>query len=107
LSALLSGKLGKLSVPVGNRASFPNSAVCDIFIHMSTLAEIKAAVDSLPSEQKEELLRFLAERLRGRANDGGQSTVASGNRGFPVSKGRDHFTSADVVEIEIEAEIPR
>ncbi len=34
---------------------------------MSTLADIKAAVDSLPSEQKEELLRFLAERLRGRA----------------------------------------
>lgn len=31
---------------------------------MSTLAEIEAAADSLPSEQKEELLRFLAIRLR-------------------------------------------
>ena len=31
---------------------------------MSTLAEIEAAADSLPSEQKEELLRFLAMRLR-------------------------------------------
>jgi hypothetical protein len=31
---------------------------------MSTLAEIEAAADSLPSEQKEELLRFLAVRLR-------------------------------------------
>ena len=31
---------------------------------MSTLAEIEAAADSLPGEQKEELLRFLAMRLR-------------------------------------------
>jgi hypothetical protein len=31
---------------------------------MSTLAEIEAAADSLPAEQKEELLRFLAMRLR-------------------------------------------
>ena len=33
------------------------------FLAMSTLAEIEAAADSLPSEQKEELLRFLAVRL--------------------------------------------
>jgi hypothetical protein len=83
------------------------SAGCDIFIDMSTLAEIKAAADSLPSEQKEELLRFLAERLRGRANDVGPSTVGSSKRGFPVSKGRGLFTSADVVEIELEAELSR
>ena len=31
---------------------------------MSTLVEIETAADSLPSEQKEELLRFLAMRLR-------------------------------------------
>ncbi len=31
---------------------------------MSTLAEIKAAADSLSPEEKEELLRFLAVRLR-------------------------------------------
>ena len=31
---------------------------------MSTLAEIEAAADSLPSAEKEELLRFLAMRLR-------------------------------------------
>ena len=31
---------------------------------MSTLAEIETAADSLPSEQKEELLRFLSMRLR-------------------------------------------
>lgn len=30
----------------------------------STLAEIEIAADSLPSDQKEELLRFLAMRLR-------------------------------------------
>lgn len=31
---------------------------------MSTLAEIETAADSLSSEEKEELLRFLAMRLR-------------------------------------------
>ena len=31
---------------------------------MSSLAEIETAADSLPSEEKEELLRFLAMRLR-------------------------------------------
>ena len=31
---------------------------------MSALAEIEAAADSLPSEQKEELFLFLATRLR-------------------------------------------
>ena len=31
---------------------------------MSTLAEIETAADSLPNEEKEELLRFLAMRLR-------------------------------------------
>ena len=31
---------------------------------MSTLAEIEAAADGLPNEEKEELLRFLAIRLR-------------------------------------------
>ena len=33
---------------------------------MSTLAEIEAAVDSLPPEQKQELFAFLAERVRGK-----------------------------------------
>ena len=32
--------------------------------HMSTLAEIEAAVDALPSLQQEQLFRHLAERLR-------------------------------------------
>jgi hypothetical protein len=44
---------------------------------MSTLAEIKSAADSLPPEQKEELLQFLAERLRGSADDAEPSRVAS------------------------------
>ena len=33
--------------------------------YMSTLAEIEAAADSLPPEQKQELCLFLAARLRG------------------------------------------
>ena len=32
---------------------------------MTTLAEIEAAADALPSEQKQELFLFLAARLRG------------------------------------------
>jgi hypothetical protein len=32
---------------------------------MSTLAEIEAAAESLSQEEKQELLRFLATRLRG------------------------------------------
>ncbi len=32
---------------------------------MGTLAEIEAAADALPPEQKQELLLFLATRLRG------------------------------------------
>ncbi len=35
------------------------------FSAMSTLAEIETAADALSSEEKEELLRFLAMRLRG------------------------------------------
>ncbi|MGI8838998.1 MAG: hypothetical protein ACR2H4_20525 [Pyrinomonadaceae bacterium] len=31
---------------------------------MNTLAEIEAAAEALPPEQKEELFRFLAQRLR-------------------------------------------
>ena len=32
---------------------------------MSTLTEIEAAADKLPAEEKQQLLRFLATRLRG------------------------------------------
>ncbi len=42
----------------------PVTATCAIFQAMGTLAAIETAADSLPSEQKEELLRFPAMRLR-------------------------------------------
>jgi len=35
-----------------------------MFCAMSTLAEIEAAADALPAEQKQELILFLAARLR-------------------------------------------
>lgn len=38
--------------------------LCVIFAAMSTLTEIEDAADSLSSEEKEALLRFLAMRLR-------------------------------------------
>jgi len=40
---------------------------------MTTLAEIEAAAEALPPEQKEELFRFLAARLR---RDGGSARRA-------------------------------
>jgi len=36
---------------------------------MSTLSEIEAAVDALPPAEKQELLLFLAARLRSQAGD--------------------------------------
>ena len=44
----------------------PTRVLDVIFSHMSTLAEIEAAVDNLPPPQQEELFAFLAGRL-GRA----------------------------------------
>jgi hypothetical protein len=35
------------------------------FLPMSTLGEIEAAIEALPLEQKQELLRFLASRVNG------------------------------------------
>jgi hypothetical protein len=35
-----------------------------MFCAMSTLAEIEAAADALPAEQKQQLILFLAARLR-------------------------------------------
>lgn len=36
---------------------------------MSTLAEIEAAADELPFEEKQELIRFLTSRLNGISGD--------------------------------------
>ena len=72
---------------------------------MNTLAEIEAAVESLQLDKKEELLRFLAARLReDAAAPSQQLELSSSKRGFPISKGRAPFTSADVARIESESE---
>jgi hypothetical protein len=68
---------------------------------VKTLAEIEAAVESLPKDKQEELLRFIEGRLR----NGGEShshdtTFGRSKRGFPISNGRMPFTSADVSLIE-------
>ena len=69
------------------------------------LAEIEAAVESLPPEQKEELLRFLAARLRERTTVPARPIEFShSKRGFPISKGRQPLTSADVIRIELETD---
>ena len=72
---------------------------------MNTLAEIEAAVESLSPDKKEELLRFLAARLRDQSAAPPQRLkVVRSKRGFPISKGRVPFTSADVARIESESE---
>jgi hypothetical protein len=40
-----------------------------MFCLMSTLAEIEAAADALPPDQKQELILFLAARLRAGASE--------------------------------------
>ena len=70
---------------------------------VTTLAEIEAAVESLPPNEKEELLRFIAARLRDQtATPYQQVELSRSRRGFPISKGRAPFTSADVARMESE-----
>jgi len=72
---------------------------------MDTLAEIESAVESLPVEKKEELLRFIAARLHEQSSRSSQQRdFARSKRGFPISKGRAPFTSADVARIDSESQ---
>jgi hypothetical protein len=76
-----------------------------IFVVMKSLVEVEAAAELLPPEQKEELLRFLAERLRQQRTAPPPAVALSrSKRRFPISKGRRPFTSADVSKIEAEAD---
>ena len=76
-----------------------------IVLVMKSLADIEAAADSLPPEQKEKLLRFLAERLRQQTTPSTNSApVSRSKRGFPISKGRLPFTATDVSHIDSEAD---
>jgi hypothetical protein len=72
---------------------------------MDTLAEIEAAIEALPADKKEELLVFLAGRLRDQSVVPSQRLeLARSKRGFPISKGRAPFTSADVARIDSESQ---
>lgn len=72
---------------------------------MKTLAEIEAAVESLPQDKKEELLLFIEALLHGGAKASSQNIeLAIGKRNFPISKGRMPFTSEDVTRIEWESD---
>ena len=72
---------------------------------MNTLAEIEAAVESLAPEKKAQLLRFIAARLRDEPAAPSQPLeLFRSKRGFPISKGRAPFTSADVARIESESD---
>ncbi len=80
------------------------AAMADWIYHgraMNTLTEIEAAVESLPLDKKEELLRFIAARLGDEAKaPSHRLDCVRSKRGFPVSKGRAPFTSADVARLE-------
>jgi len=68
---------------------------------VKTLAEIEAAVESLPKDKQEELLRFIEARLRnGDAAQPHDVTLAYSKRGFPIASGRIPFSTADVNLIE-------
>ena len=72
---------------------------------VNTLAEIEAAVESLPPHKKEELLRFIVARLRDEISPPSQRVEWSrSRRGFPISKGRLPFSSADVARIESQSD---
>ena len=74
------------------------------FSVMKTLAEIEAAVASLPEDKQEELMRFIENRLRAgiTAPQASGEKLPHGHGGFPISKGRMTFTSDDVALIESE-----
>jgi len=72
---------------------------------MKSLAEIEAAVESLPQDKQEELLRFIEARLRNGGMASSQlPTLGRSKRNFPISKGRIPFKSADVARIELESD---
>ena len=76
------------------------------FLLMDTLAEIEAAAETLPPEQKEELFLFLAARLNARKMaESKPPRLARSNRGFPISRGRAPITVEDVTLIETEMEL--
>lgn len=72
---------------------------------MDTLTEIEAAVETLPAEEKEELLRFITGQLRYESVVHSQPVVLKrSRRGFPISHGRSVFSSADVARIEVRSD---
>jgi hypothetical protein len=72
---------------------------------MDPLAKIEAAIEALPADKKEELLVFLAARLRDQSSARSERPeLARSQRGFPISKARAPFTSADVALIDSESQ---
>jgi len=83
------------------------SGLRDIVFGMKTLTEIEAAVESLPPDKQEKLLRFIEARLRLVAAAPSHVSLGRSKRNFPVSKGRMPFTAADVARIEFESDTTR
>ena len=73
------------------------------YTNIETLACIEAAIELLPQEKKAELFRFMITHLRDKEETPQRHEFAKSKRGFPVSKGRARFTSADVARIDSES----
>lgn len=74
------------------------------FPRVENRAEIEAAIELLSQEKKVELIRLLAAYLHNKPEAPHQSSgFTKSKRGFPISKGRVRFTSADVARIDSES----
>ena len=97
-------RIGKVAVTSHELGLWEKPDACYLF-DMDTLTEIEAAVETLPAEEKEELLRFIARRLRSESVEHSRPVeFKRSRRGFPISNGRAAFTSADVTLIDARAD---
>ena len=73
--------------PGGRAGGWPDRAATPVFprfvkiLRMSQLLEVEQAVDDLPLEEKQELCRFLASRLRAAGKPAQTATLAEGPNG--------------------------
>lgn len=80
-----------------------NQAERKHYTNIESLAKIEAAIELLPQEKKTELFRFIVTHLRDKGETRKPYGFTKSKRGFPISKGRALFTSADVARIDSES----
>lgn len=103
--AKLAEKARKSRTPVDKYLNelLQNRAEPKHYTNIESLASIEDAIELLPQEKKAALFRFLITHLRDKEATPQRHEFAKSKRGFPVSKGRARFTSADVARIDSES----